>query len=223
MNPPPANALQIVERLRKLVVPDAEAQQRRDRAERGERSRLFVEMWTRANVPRRHEDRAIHPPPFDPESPWSKARQAVLSLLGRGVIVCLTGTRGSGKTQIAVDAMCRVAGDGRPALFRTAREMFIAIRSAYRSDSTRSETQIIAEHRRPALLVVDEIGRRGETDWENNVLFELLNQRYNDMSDTILTCNLGAEELAASLGPSIVSRMEEGGGIIECNWPSFRV
>jgi len=42
------------------------------------------------------------------------------------------------------------------------------------------------------------------------------------MNDTILTCNLGTEELAASLGPSIVSRMEEGGGVIECNWPSFR-
>gem|GEM_PF-6760427 len=36
-------------------------------------------------------------------------------------------------------------------------------------------------------------------------------QRYNDVNDTILTCNLGTEELAASLGPSIVSRMEEGG------------
>jgi hypothetical protein len=42
------------------------------------------------------------------------------------------------------------------------------------------------------------------------------------MTDTILTCNLDRNMLAENLGPSIVSRMKEGGGILECNWPSFR-
>jgi len=70
--------------------------------------------------------------------------------------------------------------------------------------------------------VIDEIGKRGDTDWENNLLFHLLDKRYQDMTDTIVLANLTAEEMAKSLGPSLSDRMSETGGLIECTWPSRR-
>jgi DNA replication protein DnaC len=63
-------------------------------------------------------------------------------------------------------------------------ELLMRLKQSYRKDAAETEVAIIKDHRRPSLLVIDEFARRGETDWENNVLFELLNQRYADMTDT---------------------------------------
>jgi DNA replication protein DnaC len=68
----------------------------------------------------------------------------------------------------------------------------------------------------------DEIGKRGESVWEGNLLFELLNNRYADRTDTIVIANLNPQDLAESLGPSITSRLNETGGVIHCDWPSRR-
>ena len=43
-----------------------------------------------------------------------------------------------------------------------------------------------------------------------------------DRTIKIIIANLRREELVKSLGTSIISRMHEGGEVIECNWPSFR-
>jgi hypothetical protein len=42
------------------------------------------------------------------------------------------------------------------------------------------------------------------------------------MRDTIMISNETPEKMLAQVGPSIEDRMRECGGIIECNWPSFR-
>jgi DNA replication protein DnaC len=85
----------------------------------------------------------------------------------------------------------------------------------------RTELQVLESLGRPSLLVLDEIGQRTESEWENRTFFKVLNARYYDMSDTILTCYLTLQELRQNLGPSLVDRMKEGGGMVECNWPSF--
>lgn len=43
------------------------------------------------------------------------------------------------------------------------------------------------------------------------------------MSDTLIISNQDVSALTASLGPSTVSRMRETGGVIECDWESYRV
>lgn len=212
----------ITAKLARLVIPDAEADARRRRSERGDTDALVADLWRRAEVPRRHADKAENPPPITSPHPWYVARMRVFDLIGKGVTVCLSGIRGNGKTQIGVDAIRCVTRGLKPARFITAQRLFIEIRRAFRSDSTRTEAQVIDSFRKPALLVIDEIGQRGESDWENRMFFEVLNARYNDLTDTILTANLSPEAVAECLGPSILSRMQEGGGLIDCQWPSFR-
>lgn len=156
------------------------------------------------------------------EGPWGDCRAKLVSRIGSGFLVALAGNRGAGKTQLSVELMRVVTESGRTALFRSATEIFTLIKASYRPDSRSSEGQVLKDHRAPALLVIDEVTRRGETEWENNILFELLDKRYGDMTDTILTCNLSAEAFAKTFDPALASRMSEGGGIIECNWGSFR-
>jgi len=54
------------------------------------------------------------------------------------------------------------------------------------------------------------------------MLTALIDYRYSQMRDTVIISNLKREAFTASMGASVVSRMIEAGGIIECNWPSFR-
>jgi DNA replication protein DnaC len=67
---------------------------------------------------------------------------------------------------------------------------------------------------KPSLLVIDEAAKRGETEWENRLLFEILNKRYGDFKDTILIANQSREEFSKSMGPAIVRRMDEVGGLM---------
>jgi DNA replication protein DnaC len=119
---------------------------------------------------------------------------------------------------MAVQAMIEATNEGRPALYTSAVRFFAMLKATYRKDSKETELDLIALHRKPSLLVIDEIGKRGETAWEGNLLFELLNNRYADMTDTIVIANLGPQELAENLGSSITSRLNETGGVIHCDW-----
>jgi DNA replication protein DnaC len=180
------------------------------------------DLLSASGAPRRHLEHAATVLAADPNHPWTKLRSQVAGKLGSGITLCLTGGRGNGKTQMGVDLILRVTRQGKPAMFTTAQRVFMAFKGSFDQGSRQTEIQVLDGFRRPALLVIDEVGRRSESEWENRTLFELLNARYGDMTDTVMTCNLDRAALAESLGPSISSRMKEGGGIIECDWESFR-
>jgi len=186
-----------------------------------ERERFAVreaERQIRAtNIPARHRQTCV----TAAVSPWWDKFNSIQSKLGTGVTIALVGSRGCGKTQLAVE-LIRGAVKTKTAYFCTAMEFFLKIKSTFVEGSGETELGIVKKYREFNLLVVDEIGKRAESDWHNNLFFELLNKRYEDMSDTILIDNRPKAEFISLIGPSLASRMNEAGGIIECNWPSFR-
>lgn len=209
----------IVKRLSKIVVPDSEAQKRvEERIRREAFGNTITQGHPLATAPRRHREASG----LSLEGPWAEKLSWLKLRAGTGMLVILTGTRGSGKTQMAVELMRHMAADGWVVQFTTCMELLMRFKASYRQGSEESEFKVMERFCKPKLLVIDEVARRGETDWENNLLFELVNQRYGDMRDTLMTCNLTKDELASSMGPSIVSRMAETGGVIECNWESYR-
>lgn len=175
-------------------------------------------LRSRANIPKRHRQTQIVPEPA-----WAEARLKLKHNLGEGTMVALVGYRGNGKTQLAVDVILdRIDAHLSPCLFTTAVGFFLELRGTYGRDSKLTERQVFSKYLDPDLLVIDEIGKRSESEWENNMLFELLNSRYNELKDTILIDNRSKQHFIATIGPSIADRMNETGGIIECDWESFR-
>lgn len=200
------------------VVPDSEAE-KVAQIERQKRHGAIVESLRQHwNAPERHTKRES----VDLSGPWGEALRTIQSSLGTGRMWAICGTRGNGKTQMAVEAMKHATQFGMSSRYVSATEFFAAIKATYRKDWAETEIQVIERFRKPRLLVIDEIGKRGETDWENNLLFHLLDKRYADMTDTIVLANLDAEKMAESLGPSLSDRLGETGGLIECTWPSRR-
>lgn len=180
------------------------------------REAAIQKLIERACLPERHAN--IFP---ENSGPWWDAWQKVESRLGTGCIIPIIGTRGSGKTQLAVNAVRHVCGKGANALYTKAMAIFLDIREAM-SDRDKSEKEAIKRFISQKLLVIDAMEVRGETDFENRILDYVIDLRYDAGLDTILISNLKKDDFTKSLGPSIVSRVHESGELIECVWTSYR-
>ena len=153
---------------------------------------------------------------------WLTAYESLCRGVGAGQIVMLSGGRGRGKTMMAMDLIVQACGQGRPSLYTEAMSIFIDLRDSYRQGSKLTERGVVAAHVKPSLLVIDAMEERGETAWEDRILNHIIDKRYAAMRDTVLISNLSQKDFDDSLGSSIVSRANESGGTVVCDWGSFR-
>lgn len=149
---------------------------------------------------------------------WQAAYHIAKATIENKGIAVFYGKRGTGKTRMAGELAMHV-GSSR---YRTAMRFFLEVRATYRKDSKTTEMEIIDTLANADLLILDEIQERGETDFENRLLTHLIDARYAMRKPTILIANLTKQELAKSLGSSIVDRARENGKSIEFSWDSYR-
>ena len=169
------------------------------------------------NAPERHLRSTV-----DRKGVWGEKLAGIENKLGTGFVYGLIGTRGNGKTQLAVEVMRTATERLMSAYYETAVMIFSRLKATFRPDATETEIKVIEQLRSHKLLVIDEIGKRGESAWENNLLFGLVDKRYNDMTDTILIANLEPAQFTECVGESLSSRMNETGGLIIADWASRR-
>jgi len=195
--------------------PDTQAKDREQQLQ--ERIVVLRQSW---GVQKRHRDAEV-----DRSGPWAAKLAAICAKVtqpSKGATFGIYGTRGNGKTQMAVEAMREVTGLGMSARYIQSTALFLRLKATFLKSATETEAEILAEFRKPKLLVIDEIGKRGESIWQDNLMFHLIDMRYGDMNDTILIANLEEEAFVEVVGSSVADRMNEGGGMIHANWPSRR-
>jgi Cdc6-like AAA superfamily ATPase len=159
---------------------------------------------------------------------WNGKLDGIVTRLGSGSIFILTGTRGTGKTQIATAvarSVCESANrDQRRVLaeYSVLGEVFTEIKGTFKSGADASEDAIVGKLSRVRLLVLDECQEITGTDWQNRIFTLLVDARYRSNLDTILITNATQTDFLASAGESVADRIAECGYLIECDWPSFR-
>ena len=192
-------------------------------------------FWVRSGFPQKHKDHAksVHQG-ADPQCPWQATYKYIRGKLGdQGSLFILAGKRGTGKTQMAACLGRLFALNLVPVRYYRAADIYTLIRATF--DGEGSELDVLKQMTgelgswanpkssdAPRLLVIDELHDRGGSDWEGRVLNQIVDARYGANLDTILITNDRKEELVTKIGPSIISRADETGGIIECRWDSFR-
>ncbi|MEQ5296072.1 MULTISPECIES: ATP-binding protein [Providencia] len=140
---------------------------------------------------------------------------------GEGLIFC--GIPGTGKTHLAVSIAREIAEDLQESVFiTTAARIIRAFRRTWSGNSEFSELDVLAKYCDPDLLIIDEIGVQYGTDSERNILFEVINDRYEYLLPTILVSNLPLNELDEMLGERVVDRLLQGGTVLTFNWPTYR-
>lgn len=174
--------------------------------------------WSQSGAPMRHAntpDSELHGPQ------WVKRFRELERRLGEGFLVALLGKCGTGKTQLGVELIRTTCAVGRRAMYEKTAFFFMAIQETYGARD--SGAAVIARYTAPRLLVLDEVSQRGNTPWEDRTLDLLIDVRYDSEGlDTVLLSNDRRDVFLESVGPRIKDRLIETGGIIECDWPSFR-
>ena len=195
-----------------------------EHAEAEEKRIAFPGLLREATPPQRQLDAKIDfSATSGPSGAWLECFQACRAKLGTGTLLALVGTRGEGKTQIAVELIRATCRDGRTAKYARVAEYFMDIKATFGKDGDRlTEREVVNLYCRPRLLVLDEAHEKAGSEWAGSLLNLLIDRRYADRKDTILVANLKRDDFVTAIGPSIASRMNETGGIIECAWGSFR-
>lgn len=194
-----------------------------------QRAQREAEMMLRARVgaigiPARFSDRTLDS--YIAELPGQiralEAARTMAESSQPGISLILCGAPGSGKTHLACGIGLRFAQNGKTALFRTVLGAVRHIKDTYRHGSERSESEAIADLIRPDLLILDEVGVQTGSEHEKMLVFEIVNERYQQNRSTILISNLTPAELSAYLGDRLIDRFREGGGVIAFDWESWR-
>lgn len=64
------------------------------------------------------------------------------------------------------------------------------------------------------LIIIDDLGSTGVTDWRKEVIFEFIDFRYSIKKPTILTSNLSLDEIGRDYGWRVKSRLEAKENIV---------
>lgn len=170
------------------------------------------QLWSEAGVPERYQDKTFAA--FEGREGTDRAFQlcreyAAAFVPGRtseGLL--LVGPWGSGKTHLAVATAREIH---RRTLARVRFDYGANVLSAVKPglasrgfDFSHVSAAIEAD-----LLVLDDLGQEHVTDFARDVLYQILDGRYQRRRPTIITSNLGDAQLAERFGGAFVSRLYE--------------
>ena len=142
----------------------------------------------------------------------------------------ITGPVGVGKTHLAVAILNELVDTkGATVLFCDFSDLLDRIQASFSKGSDESQDDIVAPYRDAEVLVLDELGARRPSDWVREILYGLLNTRYNRRRITILTTNFGdepdargAETLEMRVGAPVRSRLWEMTQLVTVSADDFR-
>jgi DNA replication protein DnaC len=135
------------------------------------------------------------------------------------------GTCGTGKTHLAVAVLRAMIERGRGGLFYDFRDLLAAIKASYNPETHDSELTILQPVICADLLVLDELGASKPTEWVQETMTYIVNERYNENRITIFTANYsdaGDETLTDRVGARLRSRLFEMCRPVEIEGPDMR-
>jgi len=185
------------------------------------------ERLDKAGIPLRFRDRTFKKFKVTDENTdaflWANKFAELYTLEAASAL--LVGKPGTGKTHLAV-AICLDAlltEFVEQVLYTTVDKAVRRVKASFSKTTDDTEEKARQSLTSPRLLVLDEVGVQFGTDFETNLFFGVLNQRYEDMKPTILISNLPTGECATFLGDRVFDRFrEDNSKIVEFDWDSHR-
>ncbi|MDD5773812.1 MAG: ATP-binding protein [bacterium] len=140
------------------------------------------------------------------------------------------GQPGAGKTHLAVAIIKELIKQKCiPCAFYDFRDLLKEIQNSYNAQAQTSELEVLKPIFQKEVIVLDELGASKITNWVQDTLSYIINQRYNDKKITIFTSNYldepavkTDETLENRIGTRLRSRLYEMCHVVEINAKDFR-
>jgi DNA replication protein DnaC len=190
-----------------------------------------------AEIPQRYLNCKVEN--FDLKRPGNSPSHAKASAAARKFVdewkirdrgLLFVGPVGVGKTHLAVAILKTLIEDcGVKGLFCDFSDLLERIQATFSRTNTDSADDVLAPYRDAELLVLDELGARRPTPWVQDVLYGLINTRYNRQRLTIVTSNFsdtpsrtGEETLEMRIGAMVRSRLYEMCDLVVLDGKDYR-
>lgn len=131
----------------------------------------------------------------------------------------LFGGVGSGKTHLAAAIANTMIDRGIPVLFGTFSEHLEHIKDEY--DHT-GQKKYLSMMKNTPMLVIDDLGMERKTDWTQQILFDVVNYRYEHLLPIVITSNLDFDGIGNHVGGAIFSRLYEMSGGVQTIGKDYR-
>ena len=195
-------------------------------------------LLARANVPKKYQWRFLDD--FREKGPDNRAIKDAKRLKGYigSLLDCLKngqrsrgyvfwGEPGNGKTMLACIALNElILWSGKPGLYiDLSFEYFQRLRSTYNEESEMHgrAAEIIEELSSVPFLVIDDFGVQRNTEWEKEMLYNLVDRRYADERLTFITTNKSIDEVRQLSDGRIYSRLVEMCHVVHVTAPDYRL
>lgn len=205
-----------------------------------QRSDMVLEQ---ANIPRRYRHCTLKN--FEIHNDSHKdalkiSRQFIKNYPVQEVGLLFIGPCGVGKTHLAVAILRELIEKKHvPCSFYDFRELIKEIQGTYTPDSPMTESEVLASVFQSELLVLDELGAKRTSAWIEEIIFYIINRRYNHKKLTIFTSNYldteegeedkrdsfykkGEDSLVDRIGVRLRSRLYEMCKIVEMRGDDYR-
>ena len=184
--------------------------------------------WRNCGLAKRYWNRSL-----DNWRPRSESLRDVLAAvhgwkdqLGTGDVsaLVLSGGVGLGKTHLAAGLMAWTLARGLTARYVSLPDLLSDLRASYNRESDIRTEDVLNPLRDAALLVLDEIGVQRGTEWELDLLAQLIDERYRDAPSMalVLLTNASPEELPRFIGARAADRIREWGLTLRLSGESYR-
>lgn len=123
-------------------------------------------------------------------------------------LLLLSGTKGVGKTHLACGILHEVfERHGQRGQFWPVVDLLDRYRATYDEDrATETVEAVDAQLRQLAVLILDDFGAHKSSEWAEERLFRLIDERYRDLRPLVVTTNAGLLELP----DRVKSRLSDG-------------
>ena len=155
---------------------------------------------------------------------YAKDFDSVLKNKRNGLFI--TGCCGVGKSHLAFATANYLIKNGYSVIAMTMIDLLLKLKSSF-NGGKQTEEEILKIYEDCDLLIIDDLGKEKPTEWALQMIYAIVDRRYNAYKPIIITTNFNADELIKKLGDSsianaIMDRLFEICNYVSIEGESFR-